>query len=74
VALAPDPAGNEEIDGALMEVARKKAPEALPFLRVEPWAEGRSAQTLQVGSYATEPPTIAALHAAVAEARLRPRG
>jgi GyrI-like small molecule binding domain len=70
----PAAAGNEEIDGAFMEVARKKAPEALPFLRVEPWAEGRSAQTLHVGSYATELPTIAALHAAVAEARLRPRG
>lgn len=70
----PEAAAAEEIAAAFAEVARKKAPEALALLRVERWAEGPAAQTLHVGPYATEPATIASLHAAVAEAGLRPRG
>jgi hypothetical protein len=70
----PEAATSDEIESAFAEVARKKAPEALSRLRVEPWAEGRVAQTLHLGTYATEPPTIAALHAAIAGAGLRPRG
>ena len=74
--LLPVPAAAtaEEIEGAFAEVARKKAPAALGLLRVEGWREGPAAQTLHVGSYASEPPTIAALQEAVAAAGLRPRG
>jgi hypothetical protein len=70
----PEAATHEEIEGAFAEVARKKAPPALPLLRVERWAEGQAAQTLHVGPYAAEPATIEALHAAIAGAGLRPRG
>jgi hypothetical protein len=74
--LLPVPAAAtpDEIQGAVAEVARKKAPEALGLLRVERWAEGPAAQTLHVGPYATETATIAALHDALAAAGLRPRG
>jgi hypothetical protein len=70
----PEAATSDEIESAFAEVGRKKAPEALSRLRVEHWAEGRAAQTLHIGPYATEPATIAALHAAMASAGLRPRG
>jgi hypothetical protein len=70
----PEAAGEDEIEATFAEVARKKAPAALPLLRIERWAEGPAAQTLHVGSYASEPATIEALHAALAAAGLRPRG
>ena len=38
------------------------------------WAEGPSAQILHVGSYENETPTLRRLHAAIADAGLRPRG
>jgi hypothetical protein len=37
-------------------------------------AEGDVAQVLHLGSYAEERPTIERLHAAIADAGLRPRG
>jgi hypothetical protein len=70
----PEAATEDDIEATFAEVARKKAPVALPLLRVERWAEGAAAQTLHVGSYASEPATIEALHAALAAAGLRPRG
>ena len=38
------------------------------------WAEGPSAQILHVGSYEQETPTVRRLHAAIADAGLRPHG
>lgn len=70
----PEAATTEEIDGAFAEVARKKAPAALGLLRVERWREGPAGQTLHVGSYASEPATIAALQETLAAAGLEPRG
>lgn len=70
----PEAASEDEIEAAFAEVARKKAPAALPLLRVERWAEGQVAQTLHVGPYASETTTIEALHAALSAAGLRPRG
>jgi hypothetical protein len=70
----PEAATAEEIDGAFSEVARKKAPLALPLLRVEHWREGEAAQTLHVGSYASETATIEALNRAIVAAGLGPRG
>jgi hypothetical protein len=43
-------------------------------LRLERLAEGRVAQVLHVGPFADEPPTIARLHAFIAEQGLRPAG
>ena len=70
----PEAARDEEVAAAIDEVRRRKAPPALPRLRVERLEEGPSAQILHVGPYDAEPPTIAALHAAIAAAGLQPRG
>lgn len=70
----PDAATDQEIQVAVAEVSRKKAPASLHLLRVESWLEGAAAQTLHVGSYASETTTIAALHDAIAAAGLRRRG
>jgi len=70
----PEAATAEEIDGAFAEVASRKAPAALHLLRVERWEEGPAAQTLHVGTYASEPDTIVALQRAIATAGLQPRG
>ena len=70
----PEEASAEEIEAAIAEVARKKAPPALDRLVVEPLVEGLCAQILHVGPYATEPGTIRRLHDAIAAAGLAPRG
>jgi hypothetical protein len=70
----PAEATGDDIATAIADVAAKKAPAALGRLHVVAWEEGPSAQILHVGPYADEPPTIEALHAAIAAAGLRPRG
>jgi hypothetical protein len=55
-------------------VARKKNPAALPLARLAPYHEGLAAQVLYVGSYADEGPTIARLHAYIAEQGCEPAG
>jgi len=70
----PDEALTGEVEAALA-AGRAKLDE--PFarsLRVETFAEGRVAQVLHLGSYAAERPTIETLHAAIADAGLRPAG
>lgn len=57
-----------------VEAARAKSVPALDRIRYVRWEEGRCVQTLHVGSYADEGPTLVALHAAIAAAGLRPRG
>jgi hypothetical protein len=70
----PMAAGDEEIEAAIAEVARKKDPPALAKLGVVDWTEGPSAQILHIGPYSAEPPTIERLHVAIASAGYRPRG
>jgi hypothetical protein len=70
----PDEAAPAELDAALA-TGRAKLDE--PFrdsLRVEPFAEGPVAQLLHLGPYAEERPSIERLHAAIADAGLRPTG
>lgn len=71
--MTPDWLTAVHLDAALAKAA-KKAPPALNKLRLESYAEGRSAQILHVGPYAAEAPTIARLHAAIAEAGYALRG
>ena len=70
----PDEATDVEIASALEAGRSKLEPAVAANLRVEPFDEGRVAQVLHVGPYATEKPTIERLHAAIADAGLRPRG
>ena len=51
------------VDEAIAETRRKKALPALDRLRSELFTEGRCAQILHVGPFATEAATIAQLHA-----------
>jgi hypothetical protein len=56
------------VSDALAEVRRKKNLEALSRLRFETFNEGRSAQTLHVGPFSDEEPTIQRVHAFIADA------
>lgn len=61
------------IDRAI-EQAHQKAVPMLDKLRFESWAEGRCAQTLHIGPYADEGPSVVRLHQAIKAAGYRPRG
>lgn len=71
--MQPDPIDELTIEAAI-ERAREKALPGLGLLRYERWREGPAMQTLHVGPYDAEAPTIEELHAAIAAAGLRPRG
>jgi hypothetical protein len=70
----PDEATEAELASALAAGRSKLDAAFAARLRVEPFDEGRVAQVLHLGPYATERATIERLHAAIAEAGLRPRG
>jgi hypothetical protein len=70
----PDEATDDEI-AASLAVGQARLPAQLAAdLRVAALDEGEVAQVLHVGPYEAERPTIERLHAAIAEAGLRPRG
>lgn len=65
--LQPDFVTDAMIDAAVQEVKKKKALPALDLLRMETYCEGLSAQVLHVGPFTEEGPTIAKLHAQIAQ-------
>ena len=71
--MQPDEAGTELWPLALEQAARRGTA-GLERLRFERFEEGRSAQIMHIGPYATEPATVARLHAFIASQGLRPRG
>jgi hypothetical protein len=56
------------VDDASRELQRKKRPIALERVRFAPFAEGRCAQTLHIGPFSAEGPTIERVHAFIAAA------
>jgi hypothetical protein len=70
----PDEASEAEVATALAAGRSKLDAAFAAGLRVERLDEGRVAQVLHLGPYATERATIERLHAAIVEAGLRPRG
>ncbi len=69
----------EEVTPAVFEQARaqaahKAAADVLGRLRLERFEEGRCAQIMHIGPFATEGPTIHALHAFAEEQGLQPYG
>jgi len=60
--MQPSFVEKEIIDAAITEVRRKKNPPALSRLRFEPFTEGRCAQTLHIGPFSEEGPTIQRVH------------
>ena len=57
-----------------LEGARRRPPPSLARVRFEHWEEGRCAQLLHVGPYASEGPSIDLLHREIAALGLRPHG
>ncbi len=72
--VLPDAATDADVQAAIEAVRSKRAPTAIDRVRLETFAEGRVAQVLHVGPYDAEAPTIARLHAAIADAGLTARG
>lgn len=70
----PDLVTAEQVEQAVAEARKKKDMPALGCLRLEPYAEGLSAQILYLGAYAGEGPTIARMHAWIAEQGYAARG
>lgn len=70
--MQPDP-----IDAALVERALHRARDTgapgIERVAYERWTEGPSAQTIHVGPYDAEGPTVERLHRAIAATRARPR-
>lgn len=71
--MQPEPIDEDAIERAVQRARAKRLP-ALDETRLAVWHEGRCAQTLHIGAYATEGATIALLHTQIAAAGYRPRG
>jgi hypothetical protein len=59
---------------AIAQTGARRPSAALERVRFIRWTEGRCAQTLHIGPYSDETPTIVRLHSAIAQAGGRPRG
>lgn len=72
--VQPDAVDQARLDAARAAAAAKHDAPPLDRVRLERWTEGRCAQVMHTGPYAAEAPTIAALHAFIAEQGLHRRG
>jgi hypothetical protein len=73
--IAQPPAVTDElVRETLEDLGKKKDVPALGLVRFETFAEGWAAQVLHVGPYASEPETIARLHAFIRQEGMVPTG
>lgn len=72
--LQPDQVTPELFNQARQEVEKKKRLTLPPSLRLERFQEGAAVQIMHIGPYAAEAPTIAQLHAYIAQQGWRPWG
>lgn len=72
--MQPEGVTPEMFERAFKQVEKKKDLPALPKLRLETYHEGLSVQILHIGPYAAEGPTIARMHAFIAENGYEPAG
>jgi len=70
----PDAATTADCRAAIETAGARKRPPLLDQLRIEALDEGPVAQTMHIGRYDAEAPTIERLHQAIADAGLRARG
>lgn len=61
--MQPDYASDDAISGAIEQVRAKKSLNAIDLLRLECFTEGLCAQTLHIGPFSDEGPTIERVHA-----------
>ncbi len=71
--MQPDFASDDVITGAIEQVRAKKTLSAIDLLRLESFTEGLSAQTLHIGPFSNEGPTIDRVHSYI-ESRAQLRG
>jgi hypothetical protein len=60
--MQPEFITGEMVQQAINEVERKKNPVSLPLVRFESFKEGRAAQTMHIGPFSEEGPTIEKVH------------
>lgn len=72
--MQPEELARVLFEKARDEVVRKKDLPALSEMRFEPLHEGLAAQTMHLGPYAEEGPTVERIHAFMQERSLRPSG
>ena len=60
--MQPEVVTNELVASATVEVRKKKNPKALSKIRFEAFTEGKAAQTLHIGPFSEEGPTIKKVH------------
>jgi hypothetical protein len=60
--MQPEHVTQDLVAAACEQVEKKKNPAALPKIRFEPLAEGKSAQTMHHGPFTEEGPTIERIH------------
>lgn len=65
--MQPELVTRAMVEEAMDEVSRKKNPVALNLMKLEAFAEGRAAQTLHIGPFSEEGPTIERVHAFIEE-------
>lgn len=65
--MQPEYITEEMVATAKKEVACKKNPPALPLVRFASFQEGRAAQTLHIGPFAEEGPTVDKVHCFIEE-------
>jgi hypothetical protein len=61
--MQPDFVTGEMVAAAMADVKKRKNPVALAKVRFEMWAEGACAQTMHIGPFSEEGPTIEKVHA-----------
>ena len=72
--MQPKIVTKEYIETALEQVRNKKNLEAIPKIKFKPFREGKSAQTLHIGPFADEGPTIERIHQFITESNFSLRG
>jgi hypothetical protein len=60
--MQPDIISKKIVNEALEEVKSKKDPISLSLIRFEPYNEGKSAQTMHLGPFSEEGPTVERVH------------
>lgn len=65
--MQPDLITKELVESAIAQVKEKKSLPAIDKLRFEPFTEGRCAQTLHIGPFSEEGPTVERVHAFIDE-------
>lgn len=67
--MQPEFITKEMVEMAIKEVERKKRPASLPLVRFDSFKEGKAAQTMHIGPFSEEGPTIEKVHSFIKENR-----